>query len=87
MDATGVKDVSADALDDAAKMELGKKMEHVPEELRRVGAKAGGEMFVTFGTASVKDFVLQVGRAAAKKLSLEPIFVGALDEEMHHTVC
>ena len=79
------KDVSADALDDAAKMELGKKMEHVPEELRRVGAKAGGEMFVTFGTASVQDFVFNWA-AAAKKLSLEPIFVGALDEEMH-TLC
>ena len=79
------KDVSADALDDAAKKELDKKMEHVPEELRRVGAKAGGEMFVTFGTASVKDFVFNWA-AAAKKLSLEPIFVGALDEEMH-TLC
>ena len=73
---------SVDALDDAAKSELDERMHEVPEELRALGVKAGDELFVTFGTASVKDFVFN-WVAAARKIKLEPIFVGALDDDMH----
>ena len=73
---------SVDALDDAARSELDEKMREVPEELRALGVKAGDELFVTFGTASVKDFVFN-WVAAARKINLGPIFVGALDDDMH----
>ncbi|OUS46581.1 nucleotide-diphospho-sugar transferase-domain-containing protein [Ostreococcus tauri] len=71
-----------DALSDEERNELNTKMETVPEELKAIGIEAGDELFVTFGTASVQDFVFN-WVAAAKKLNLKPIFVGALDEEMH----
>ena len=69
-------------LDENARDELQKKMDVVPEVLRRMRLKPGQEMFVTFGTHSVKDFVFN-WIEATKRLKLEPIFVGALDEKMH----
>lgn len=73
---------TVDALSEEQREELDKKMSSVPDELRALGIGAGDELFVTFGTASVKDFVFN-WIAAAKKLNLTPIFIGALDEELH----
>ena len=69
-------------LDESARDELQKKMDVVPEVLREMALKPGQEMFVTFGTHSVKDFVFN-WIEATKRLKLEPIFVGALDEKMY----
>ena len=69
-------------LDENARNELQKKMDVTPEVLRRMRLKPGQEMFVTFGTHSVKDFVFN-WIEATKRLKLEPIFVGALDEKMY----
>ena len=60
--------------------ELDSKLESVPDELSAI-VRPGQELFVTFATWSVKDFVVN-WLASAEKLDLRPIFVGALDEEM-----
>jgi len=67
------------ALSASARLELETKLQGVPDALKHV--KTGELLFVTFGTASVKDFVFNWVEST-KKLKLEPIFVGALDEEM-----
>ena len=73
---------TVDALSEEQREDLDRKMSTVPDELREIGIGAGDELFVTFGTASVKDFVFN-WVAATRRLNLKPIFVGALDEEMH----
>ena len=52
----------------------------IPPELAHV--KPGETLFVTFGTISVKDFVVNWLRSA-EALRLAPLFVGALDDEMY----
>ena len=68
-----------EAVSESARVEIEAKLEGVPDALKHI--KPGEQLFVTFGTASVKDFVFN-WVAATKALALEPIFVGALDEEM-----
>ena len=60
--------------------ELEARLESRPPELDHV--QPGEELFVTFGTASVTDFV-QNWLESADKLGLSPLFVGALDEDMY----
>lgn len=60
--------------------ELEARLENKPTELSHVGP--GEELFVTFGTASVTDFV-QNWVESANELGLSPLFVGALDEDMY----
>ena len=60
--------------------ELEARLESKPPELDHV--QPGEELFVTFGTASVTDFV-QNWLESADKLGLSPLFVGALDEDMY----
>ena len=60
--------------------ELNSKLESIPDELSHV--KPGETLFVTFATKSVEDFVI-TWLDSAKRLKLEPIFVGALDEGMY----
>ena len=60
--------------------ELEARLESKPPELSHVGP--GEELFVTFGTASVTDFV-QNWVKSANELGLSPLFVGALDEDMY----
>ena len=59
--------------------ELEEKINSIPPELSHV--KPGQELFVTFATGSVKDFVVNWLRSAAD-LNLSPLFVGALDDDM-----
>eukprot|EP01065_Artemidia_motanka_P036822 TRINITY_DN4485_c0_g1_i2.p1 TRINITY_DN4485_c0_g1~~TRINITY_DN4485_c0_g1_i2.p1 ORF type:complete len:689 (+),score=169.44 TRINITY_DN4485_c0_g1_i2:61-2127(+) len=53
----------------------------VPPELRHVARGNQSYLFVTFGTASVSDFVWN-WLAHLRRLGLGPYFVGALDERM-----
>ena len=69
------------ALTEEAKKELERKIYEgaIPPELSH--AKPGNTIFVTFATHSVKDFAKNWVNAA-RRLKLEPHFVGALDEKM-----
>ena len=65
---------------DVIEAELESRLESVPPELSHV--KPGEELFVTFGTKSVEDFIV-TWLESAERLGLSPLFVGALDEDMH----
>ena len=69
------------ALTEEAKKELERKIYEgaIPPELSH--AKPGDAIFVTFATHSVRDFAKNWVNAA-RRLKLEPHFVGALDEKM-----
>jgi len=69
------------ALTEEAKKELERKIYEgaIPPELSH--AKPGDVIFVTFATHSVRDFAKN-WVDAARRLKLEPHFVGALDEKM-----
>jgi hypothetical protein len=60
--------------------ELESKLESIPSELSKI-VRPGEELFVTFATWSVKDFVVNWLKSA-DALNLKPVFVGALDEEI-----
>ena len=60
--------------------ELESKLESIPSELSKI-VRPGEELFVTFATWSVKDFVVNWLKSA-DALHLKPVFVGALDEEI-----
>jgi hypothetical protein len=60
--------------------ELNTKLESVPPELAHV--RPGDTLFVTFATKSVEDFVV-TWLESARRLGLEPVFVGALDQGMY----
>ena len=65
---------------DVIEAELESRLESVPPELSHV--KPGEDLFVTFGTKSVEDFIV-TWLESAERLGLSPLFVGALDEDMH----
>ena len=67
--------VSKDVID----AELEARVDSIPPELAHV--RPGQELFVTFATKSVEDFVV-TWLESAERLGLSPLFVGALDEEM-----
>ena len=71
-----VQAVDKNVIDKELEARLGSR----PPELDHV--QPGEELFVTFGTASVTDFV-QNWLESADKLGLSPLFVGALDEDMY----
>ena len=60
---------------DVIEAELESRLESVPAELSHV--KPGEELFVTFGTKSVEDFIV-TWLESAERLGLSPLFVGAL---------